>query len=84
MTHRMRVAIAAMLFTAGVASCSNPTVPRDCIDAAEELGAPQFVLDWLNNPTDDLSQGEKVLIRQALNRTALNDLCGSTLNLLNA
>ena len=58
------------------AACSNPAAPRDCVSAAEEVGAPQVVLDFLNNPTGDLNQAEKLVIRQFLNRSALNDVCG--------
>lgn len=62
--------------------CSNPAAPKDCVNAAREAGAPETVLDWLNNPTGDLNQAEKLVIRQFLNRTALNDVCGDALDRL--
>lgn len=63
-------------------ACSNPAAPKDCVNAAREAGAPETVLDWLNNPTGDLNQAEKLVIRQFLNRTALNDVCGDALDKL--
>ena len=56
-------------------ACSNPAFPRACIDAVEEAGAPQSVLLLMNNPTGDLNQAEKLIIRQFLNRSQLNDIC---------
>ena len=78
---------AALPVVAGVAlvavvSCSNPAAPKDCVNAAREAGAPQSVLDFLNNPSGDLGQAEKFAIRQFLNRTALNDICGDALEQL--
>lgn len=61
-------------------ACSNPAVPKDCIKAAEEAGAPEAVLNYLNNPGGELSQAEKFVIRQFLNQTALNDVCGDALD----
>ena len=65
-----------------VVACSNPTTPKDCIQAAEAAGAPQSVLDFLHNPTGGLTQAERLAIRQFLNRTALNDLCQKELDQL--
>ncbi len=76
------LALCAVVSMALVMACTNPALPRDCIDAAREAGAPDPVLDWLNNPTGDLSQAEKFVIRQFLNQSALNDVCGDALDRL--
>ena len=73
------IVIALAILTTALA-CSNPAAPKDCVSAAREAGAPEIVLDFLNNPTGDLNQAEKWAIRQFLNRTELNDLCGDALD----
>lgn len=76
------VMLATGIIGAVAVGCSNPAVPKDCIKAAEEAGAPPVVLEYLNNPTGDLNQATKFAIRQFLNRTQLNDVCGSALETL--
>ena len=76
------ITLIGVLLCAAVIGCSNPAVPKDCVNAAREAGAPEVVLDWLNNPTGNLNQAEKLVIRQFLNRTALNDVCGDALDRL--
>ena len=75
--------VVGMFLAISVAACSNPAAPKDCVSAAREAGAPQVVLDFLNNPTGDLNQAEKLVIRQFLNRSALNDVCGDAREALN-
>lgn len=76
------IVVIGVLLGAVIIGCSNPAAPKDCVNAAQEAGAPESVLDWLNNPTGDLNQAEKLVIRQFLNRTALNDVCGEALDRL--
>ena len=68
------------LFAVFAIACSNPALPKDCVESAEKAGAPQEVLDWLNNPTGDLNQAEKFVIRQFLNQSKLNTVCGAALD----
>ncbi len=74
-TRLLCLTIIALTFGALVAACSNPATPKDCVHTAEAAGAPQAVLDFLNNPTGELGQSERFTIRQFLNHTALNDAC---------
>lgn len=75
-----RWAVIAVVLILVIGACSNPAAPKDCVDAAEAAGAPEPVLDFLNNPTGDLGQAEKFVIRQFLNRSQLNDVCGDALD----
>ena len=79
-TNLAHVAVIAVFLMSMLAACSNPAAPKDCVDAAEAAGAPEQVLDFLNNPTGDLGQAEKFVIRQFLNRSQLNDVCGDALD----
>ena len=76
MSKIIHVLTGLAIIAATVTGCSNPAAPKDCIAAAEAAGAPEAVIKFLNNPTGDLSQAEKFIIRQFLNRSGLNDVCG--------
>lgn len=79
----IKTVLATLVITVMVAvACSNPAAPKDCVSAAQDAGAPEQVLEFLNNPTGDLSQPEKFVIRQFLNQSKLNDVCGAALEQL--
>ena len=76
------VGLSLIISVAIAMACSNPAAPKDCVNAATEAGAPEQVIEFLNNPTGNLNQAEKFAIRQFLNRTSLNDVCGDALEKL--
>ena len=84
MSKTIHILTAFAVIAAIVTGCSNPAAPKDCLAAAEAAGAPEAVIKFLNNPTGDLSQAEKFIIRQFLNRSGLNDACGDARDKLDA
>ena len=75
----MRIGIVAALAVvmALVVACSTDAAPEQCIEAAEEAGAPEVVIDFLRRPSDDLNALERIAIREALERLGLNETCGA-------
>ena len=54
--------------------------PDECIEKAEELGAPENVIGLLKRPTEDLNFVERTLIRKTLESIGLDELCGHFLD----
>ena len=71
------VAIIATLFTLLilVAGCSTDAAPSECVQAAEDAGAPEAVVEWMKRPSDELGVIERVAIRKALEEFGLGDAC---------
>ena len=48
--------------------------PSECIEAAEDAGLPDSVIDQLRNP-EGLNALERAALQQALNRVGIDDVC---------
>ena len=56
-------------------ACSDDAAPGECIDAAEEAGVPDAVIDWMKQPSDELGSIERIAIREALEKFGLGNVC---------
>lgn len=65
---------AVLLITVVIIGCSNPAVPKSCIEAAQNAGLPEEIIEKLRNPAD-LNQIEKFALRQALNQAGVGEAC---------
>ena len=72
-----RIATIATLFTILIlaAGCSTDVAPSECVQAAEDAGVPNAVVEWMKRPLDELGVIERVAIRKALEEFGLGDAC---------
>lgn len=69
--------IAALAVIAMIMKACNffNAAPSECIQAAEDAGLPDDVIDQLENP-GDLNALERAALQQALKRAGIDDVCG--------
>ena len=63
----------AFLIVAITLACINAT-PSECIEAAEEAGLPEDIIDQLKSP-GDLNVAERLALNRALSRAGIADIC---------
>ena len=72
--HLASIIVTAMLCMFALA-CSTDAAPGDCVDAANDAGVPEAVVDWMKQPSDELGSIERIAIREALETSGLGDVC---------
>ena len=72
--HLTTIIVTAMLCMLALA-CSTDAAPGDCIDAADDAGVPEAVVDWMKQPSDELGSIERIAIREALEKFGLGVVC---------
>ena len=70
----MGTAAGVMVILATTLACINAS-PSECIQAAEEAGLPDEVIEQLKNP-GDLNPTERFALNRALNKAGIADACG--------
>ena len=74
-TKRIMGAMAiAMVILATTVACINAS-PSECIQAAEEAGLPDEIIEQLKNP-GDLNSAERFALNRALSKAGLASACG--------
>ena len=73
---RTATIITIALLTLGLSAGCNffNAAPSECIQAAEDAGLPDAVIEQLRNP-DDLNALERAALQQALRRAGIDDVC---------
>ena len=71
-----RAAAVAMVISLVTACSFFNAAPSECIEAAEDAGLPDSVIDQLRNP-EGLNALERAALQQALNRAGIDDVCES-------
>lgn len=56
-------------------ACSDDATPGECIDAAQDAGVPDAVVEWMKSPSNELGSIERIAIRETLEKFGLGDAC---------
>ncbi len=62
-----------------ILGCSTDAAPKSCVELAREAGIPEKVIEYIERP-GDLNALERIAVREALERTGLDDACGAVLD----
>ena len=65
----------SLIAVLSLAACSTSAAPTECLDAAEDAGIPENLLEHIRNP-GELNALERIALRNALNAAGLDDICG--------
>ena len=70
-------AISGIIITTGIigaTACSTSATPSECIQRAEEAGAPASVIEQLERP-GELNAIERIALRKSLEKLGVADIC---------
>ncbi len=56
-------------------ACSDDAAPGECIEAAQDASVPEFVVEWMKSPLDELGSIQRIAIREALEQYGLGTAC---------
>lgn len=73
------ILLLALFFIQPLGILNGSAAPTECINKAEELGAPENVIALLKRPSDDLNFAERTIIRKSLEGLGIDDACGHVL-----
>ena len=63
-----------LLITAFAITACTSAAPSQCVQAAENAGLPESVIEGIKNP-GDLNAIERIALRELLKKAGLDDVC---------
>ena len=69
------LAVLAVFVGLSAIACSDDVAPGQCVEAAQDAGVPDAVIEWMKSPSDELGSIERIAIREAMEQFGLGDAC---------